>query len=610
MKKTIAVLFVIFSILTQLVSCGSDTETKATDAPETEYLPPEPSETVETDAPDEPELPDEPSAMSGVSKVKDGVYRVNFENGTYTEFSSENAEALWSKAKENGYTGSIMGWLGTSAFEIETAFFGSEDGARAKGRAIATMLENFDSYFEVKGMERSRTINVIKTTGYYVGSDGKSYPQQKADVPVAYTQLIEVEAGDVITLTTGGESQRIYLVVAYRGGATNDDVMGREVMSYTVKGDTDHVIMSFVDMGGDYQISITNENARVKPALKNFVDSDVARELATGKKTEFVPLLTQKADTLKNDYIKLQSNHVVNNKTLVFSFETGGLKDDAIIGLGHGETSYGGSGVEISADRIVTYNYAAGRRTYLVNEAHGMNISGRVTVTVKTGLRTARVIIDNGKEVYATTDFQWFGRNGEIFAKSVNAELKNAELSWRCDAYDFDIWYFGDSFFDVTTAARWPYYMVEDGITEFFLNGFPGRNTQQGLEDFKKALEFSTPKYAVWCLGMNNGDTEKGMNANYRSATEEFLAICEEKGITPILSTIPNTPTVNNFFKNEWVKASGYRYVDFAAGVDATEKGSPWGAGMLSGDNVHPAKPGAKALYDQLKKDLSDILVK
>ncbi|MEE0928080.1 MAG: hypothetical protein UIG59_02710, partial [Acutalibacteraceae bacterium] len=86
--------------------------------------------------------------------------------------------------------------------------------------------------------------------------------------------------------------------------------------------------------------------------------------------------------------------------------------------------------------------------------------------------------------------------------------------------------------------------------------------------------------------------------------------ICEEKGITPILSTIPNTPTVNNFFKNEWVKASGYRYVDFAAGVNATEKGSPWGAGMLSGDNVHPAKPGAKALYDQLKKDLSDILVK
>ena len=49
---------------------------------------------------------------------------------------------------------------------------------------------------------------------------------------------------------------------------------------------------------------------------------------------------------------------------------------------------------------------------------------------------------------------------------------------------------------------------------------------------------------------------------------------------------------------------------DFAAGVNATEKGSPWGAGMLSGDKVHPAKPGAKALYDQLKKDLSDILVK
>ena len=58
------------------------------------------------------------------------------------------------------------------------------------------------------------------------------------------------------------------------------------------------------------------------------------------------------------------------------------------------------------------------------------------------------------------------------------------------------------------------------------------------------------------------------------------------------------------------MKNSGHRYVDFAAGVNASEKGSPWGAGMLSGDNVHPATAGAAALYAQLKKDLADILVK
>ena len=39
-----------------------------------------------------------------------------------------------------------------------------------------------------------------------------------------------------------------------------------------------------------------------------------------------------------------------------------------------------------------------------------------------------------------------------------------------------------------------------------------------------------------------------------------------------------------NSFKNEVVKASGYKYIDFASAVGATEQGSPWLAGMLSGD--------------------------
>ncbi|MBQ7294518.1 MAG: SGNH/GDSL hydrolase family protein [Clostridia bacterium] len=607
MKKIISVLLVALF----LVSCGSGVseapDVTENNSPDTNL--PEPSETADTGAPELPQEPGEPSPMSGVSKVSDSVYRVNFENGTSVEFDVANAEALWNTAKEKGYTGSLIGWLGVTSFDIESKFFDSDDGANAKGRAIASMLENFDYYFEVNGVEKTRVIDVVKTEGYYVNTDGKSYPEFN-DLSLAYSQLIEVEAGDVITLLSNGEPTRVYRTVAYRSGATKDAAVGKETLSYKVTGDTTHVIMSFVDEGKDYKISITNEDARVRPVLKRWVDADTAKILAYGTDEEFIPDLSEKVDTLNNGYIKLQSNHIVNNKTLVFSFEVDGLKDDALIGLGHGETSYGGSGVEITADRILTYNYAAGRRTNLVNEKHGIDISGKVTVTIKTGLRTATVTIDNGEDKYATTDFQWFGRNGEIFAKSVNVELKNARLDWRCDSYRQDVWFFGDSYFDVTTTARWPYYMVEDGITEFFLNGFPGRKTQEGLEDFKKALEFSTPKYAVWCLGMNNGDTEKGMNANYRNATEEFLAICEENGITPILSTIPNTPTAINVHKNEWVKASGYRYVDFAAGVDAVEMGSPWPAGMLSGDKVHPAPSGAEALYRQLKKDISDILVK
>ena len=403
---------------------------------------------------------------------------------------------------------------------------------------------------------------------------------------------------------------RVYLVVAFKDGANNASEAGKEITSYRVPAGVTHIIASFVDTDKKLVAEISNQSAIVKTVLEKYVDADHIAYLA-GKQAELpTPNMSQSKELLKNGYITLGSNHIFTYKTLVLNFDVDSIKDGDVIGLGHGETAYGGSGVEITKDRIVTYNYAAGRRTYLVNEEHGIELSGHITVTVKNGLRAAVVTIDNGKDKYCSTNFQWFGRNGDIFAKSAGVELKNVKLDWSCQAYDADIWYFGDSYFDTTTTARWAYYMVEDGYTDFFFNGFPGRNTQQGLEDFKKAVEFGTPKYVVWCLGMNNGDSETGANSNYLNATKEFLAICEEKGITPILSTIPNTPTVINLYKNEWVKNSGHRYVDFAAGVNASEKGSPWGAGMLAGDNVHPATAGAAALYAQLKKDLADILVK
>ena len=107
---------------------------------------------------------------------------------------------------------------------------------------------------------------------------------------------------------------------------------------------------------------------------------------------------------------------------------------------------------------------------------------------------------------------------------------------------------------------------------------------------------------------MNNGDSATAINSSYLASVTEFLAICEEKNIIPILSTTPCTPTVNNSFKNEWVRNSGYRYIDFSRAVGGDEVGSAWYDGMLyTGDNVHPATPGAKALYAQFLVDFPEI---
>jgi hypothetical protein len=109
---------------------------------------------------------------------------------------------------------------------------------------------------------------------------------------------------------------------------------------------------------------------------------------------------------------------------------------------------------------------------------------------------------------------------------------------------------------------------------------------------------------------MNNGDPkdqDEVVEENYKKATEEFLAICKEKGITPVLSTIPNTPKINNRAKNKWVRSLPYRYVDFARAV-GSDKIEGWYPEMIYQDNVHPANNGGAALYMQFLIDFPEIM--
>ena len=106
---------------------------------------------------------------------------------------------------------------------------------------------------------------------------------------------------------------------------------------------------------------------------------------------------------------------------------------------------------------------------------------------------------------------------------------------------------------------------------------------------------------------MNNGDRDGVINPDWLSTTAEFVATCKEKGIEPILSTIPSTPKVNNDFKNEWVRNSGVRYIDFCSAVGAN-KDINWYPDMLYKDQVHPASAGAVALYNQVLTDFPEIM--
>ena len=114
-----------------------------------------------------------------------------------------------------------------------------------------------------------------------------------------------------------------------------------------------------------------------------------------------------------------------------------------------------------------------------------------------------------------------------------------------------------------------------------------------------------TPKYLVWCIGMNNPDNNE-LNSSWLTETQIIIKLCEERNITPILATIPSTPTNDNSYKTSWVKSSGYRYIDFEKAVGA-DKITAWFDGMLSSDNVHPSELGAKALASRFIIDVPEI---
>lgn len=241
----------------------------------------------------------------------------------------------------------------------------------------------------------------------------------------------------------------------------------------------------------------------------------------------------------------------------------------------------------------------------ITSSPHGLTISGDTTIiaTVGTNSKLSISITSNGKTF--TDNVFWYGSRGNIEMESISTTMNNLTLAWECTDYNQEIWFFGDSYFEIE-STRWPYYLMQKK-DNFLLSGFGGAGASQMYADFQTALTHGTPKFAVWCLGMNNGDSESGINSTWQTYTEKFIADCEANGITPILTTTPNTPTVINIYKNEYVKNSGYRYIDFASAVGANEKGSPWYDGMLSSDNVHPAKEGGKALANQIFVDLPEI---
>ena len=200
------------------------------------------------------------------------------------------------------------------------------------------------------------------------------------------------------------------------------------------------------------------------------------------------------------------------------------------------------------------------------------------------------------------------------------AHTLNVSASWYCADIDAKIWIFGDSYFDYSNPARWPYYTYSF-YSKVLSNHFPGQEGMSGIDDLTSLLSFnSVPTYLLWMHGMNGKNTSPTDEraAYQKSIIDKVVAICTEYGIIPILTTIPSVPSVpaENFNgdrtqENAYVRSTGYRYVDWETAVHNNEF-STWYPGLLEspdaqGLRIHPTEAGAAVLNASVIRDFPEI---
>ncbi len=306
----------------------------------------------------------------------------------------------------------------------------------------------------------------------------------------------------------------------------------------------------------------------------------------------------------EGEKITLEKNTVICNKKMTVAFFA---EDSVCVRAGHGCNEYSASYAEIDSEEIKVF-FTGAETTAVLSRCHGLSIRGEVNLVISVGYGKADILLSAGGKSYEIKDVMWAGRNGNIFVQSVKGSPEKVAVRWYCGDYAKKIYAVGDSYFNPAAKERWTSYLLENGWCGQLLLGYPGMNSMTGLSEFKQAITVGKPDFAVWCLGMNDPDSESGINESYRKATDEFVIICREKGITPVLSTIPNVTSRTNVYKNRYVRSSKLRYIDFSRAVNPDLEAGEWYSGTLCPDGVHPSAPGAKALFIRAITDFPEFM--
>lgn len=287
----------------------------------------------------------------------------------------------------------------------------------------------------------------------------------------------------------------------------------------------------------------------------------------------------------------------------------GAFDDNTTISIGCGVDGYMSSRLIIDKSNIYTYISGSQYKTF----DHGLTFSQFLSVnldissTALNGSASIRINTLGGEYVVNASNDTYFPNcNGKIFFRP-SIDVTDVIFAYSVTDLAYDTIVFGDSYISLADANRWPYYMMSRDNHRFALCGFGGARSIDAIESFREILYKKMPKYVVWALGMNDADGSSSVNSSWLECVEEVRDWCSKNDRELILCTIPNVPTISHIYKNDYVRNSGNRYIDFAKAVNAEGAGASWYNGMLSSDGVHPTEVGARSLYYRILLDFPEI---
>ena len=404
---------------------------------------------------------------------------------------------------------------------------------------------------------------------------------------------IEVEAGDVISITADDVLQNIRFIDAYNNTTrVASACVNGNTKSYTVPNGVNNIYLS-INFNPNYYNIYTI--VTVRKGVKGM--DDLAEELHIVNSQSKNGSIFITANSLSTNGTLELTQHADVKKNKSFRFFAKFSSFDSVT-VGQGKNKHGGSWATIDSTYITTYYYN-GSAVQMGQYEHGLTISDFIDIIITVGQdKNSRgsITIMSIDGDFTQNQIAMSGCSGGIFATGTQA-MTNIKFGTTLHDLKSDVWIFGDSYLSLGDPNRMGYQLMDYGYENVALLGYSGATTIDGLLAFNETTAIRLPKTVVWALGMNNPDSG-AINAQWLSDTQKVMDFCEKNNIELILCTIPNVPSHDHTYKNAYVKSSGYRYVDYSLDVNTT--GTECYTGMLSSDNEHHTTLGAKALVNQL----------